>query len=163
MKENLSKWLIYNLLTAFSFYWLANLLLWFPWSISTNLGITLMLTAAPFLWGLAVYYCLIRYPQENFWKAAVYCSSLFLIVAVIADYIFFGLIRGALEELYHPTTFYGYAFLICLPFLEILFFRKLLKRKKRKIRKKSFFLILIPGIVSLVLLVMIIRFGIRIS
>lgn len=58
MEEN-SKWLLYNLTVAFSLYWSGNLLLWFPWSINANLGIGLMLTIIPLLWGIGIYYCLI--------------------------------------------------------------------------------------------------------
>jgi hypothetical protein len=47
------------------------------------------------------------------------------------DYIFFGLIRKAMDELYHPTTLYGYGFLAAFPFiLAILFKRKILGRKR---------------------------------
>lgn len=106
MKEN-SKWIIYNLIIAFSFYWTANLLLWFPWSISTYLGITLMLTIAPFLWGFGVYNCLIRYKGEKLFKGAIINSIILVFMAILLDYIFFGIIRGAMKELYHPTTFYG--------------------------------------------------------
>ena len=156
-KEN-TRWFLYNLIVGFSFYWAANLLLWFPWSIDPYLGITLMLTVAPFLWGLGVYNCLVRYQGKNIMNGAIVNSLTLIIIAVILDYIFFGLIRGATKELYHPTTFYGYGFLISLPFIEIFIIRKLIIRNNRKIQTKDFIKTAILGIISLLILIAIIKF-----
>jgi len=155
-------WILYNLLVGFSFYWAANLLLWYPWSIDQYLGITLMLTVAPFLWGLGVYNCLIRYPGKNLINGAIINSLTLLIIAAILDYIFFGLIRGAIKELYHPTTFYGYGFLISLPFIEIFIIRKLIIRKSRRVNANDFIKTGIFGAISLLLLIAIIKFDIKI-
>ena len=156
MKENL-KWLILNLTVSFSFYWIDNLILWLPWSINPNLGITLMLTLAPLLWGVGIYYCLIRYPGDKLIKGAIINSLILLMNAVIEDYIFFGLIRNAMHDLYKPTTFYGYAFLMTIPFIEIILFRNLIIKQKRQIKANDFFLIGIPGLVCLVILILIIK------
>ena len=161
MKEN-TKWLLYNLTVAFSIYWTGNLILWFPWSINTNLGIGLMLTIMPLIWGIGVYHCLIRYNGQKVITGVIINSIIMLINAVIADYIFFGLIRGALDDLYQPTTFYGYSFLLALPFIEILFFRKLIIKNKRQIKVKDFFLLGTLGTVCLLIIILIIRLDIKI-
>ena len=162
MKENL-KWLLLNLTVSFSFYWLGNLVLWFPWSINPNLGMTLMLTIAPLLWGVGIYFCLIRYPGDKLIKGAIINSFILLINAVIEDFIFFGLIRKAMQDLYHPTTFYGYAFLMTIPFIEIIIFKNLIIKQKRQIKAKDFYLIGILGLVCLVILLLIIKLDININ
>lgn len=106
MKIN-NQWKLFTFLTAFSIYWTVNLILWFPWSVSIILGMTLMLTVAPFIWAYGVYQCLIKFKGDNPYKGATFTSDIYILVAVIADYIFFGIIRNAMKELYHPTTFYG--------------------------------------------------------
>jgi len=161
MNDNL-KWLLLNLTVSFSFYWIGNLILWFPWSINPNLGITLMLTVAPLLWGIGIYYCLIRYPGDKLIKGAIINSLILLINAVIEDYIFFGLIRKATHDLYQPTTFYGYAFLMTIPFIEIIIFKNLIIRQKRQIKANDFSLFGILGAVCLVILIVIIRLDIKI-
>ena len=138
MKEN-TKWLLYNLTVAFSLYWAGNLLLWFPWSINANLGIGLMFTIMPLLWGIGIYYCLIRYKGEKVLTGVIINSIIMLVSAVVSDYIFFGLIRGAMDDLYQPATFYGYGFLDNMPFLELLFFRKLIIKKRCPITTKILF------------------------
>ena len=161
MNDNL-KWLLLNLTVSFSFYWIGNLILWFPWSINPNLGITLMLTVAPLLWGIGIYYCLIRYPGDKLIKGAIINSLILLINAVIEDYIFFGLIRKATHDLYQPTTFYGYAFLMTIPFIEIIIFRNQIIKQKRQIKANDFSLFGILGAVCLVILIVIIRLDIKI-
>jgi len=161
MKENL-KWVLLNLTISFSFYWIGNLVLWFPWSINPNLGITLMLTLAPLLWGLGIYNCLIRYPGERLIKGAIINSFILLIHAVIEDYLFFGLIRKTMHDLYQPTTFYGYAFLMTIPFIEVLIFRKLLIKKKREIKIADFILFGTLGAICLLSLIVIIKFDVKI-
>ena len=161
MNDNL-KWLLLNLTVSFSFYWIGNLILWFPWSINPNLGITLMLTVAPLLWGVGIYYCLIRYTGEKLIKGAIINSLILLINAVIEDYIFFGLIRKAMHDLYQPTTFYGYAFLMTIPFIEIVIFRNLIVKKKRKIEVTDFILFGTLGAICLLSLIVIIKLDVKI-
>ena len=153
MKSN-STWIIYNFLVAFSFYWAANLLLWIPWSIDPKLGMAMMLTIAPFLWGLGVYLCLARFPGEKMLKGAAYNASILVVVAVVMDYIFFGLIRDAMQELYHPTTFYGYGFLVALPFIELLIFTKHFARHEKETQKKDFRVMGLLGLMALLLVIL---------
>ena len=125
------KWILYITILGFAVYWASNLLLWFPWSYSTTLGMTLMLTMAPVLWAYVILLGLRSYPKMELLKGALIVAIIFLLLAVVMDYIFFGLIRNAMDELYHPTTLYGYGFLAAFPFiLAILFKRKILGRKK---------------------------------
>lgn len=161
MKEN-TKWLLYNLTVVFSIYWAGNLILWFPWSINANLGIGLMLTVMPLLWGIGIYHCLIRYNGQKILTGVIYNSIIVLIFAVVADYLFFGLIRGAMDDLYQPTTFYGYGFLIVMPFLELLFFKKRIIRKRCPITAHDFISVGAIGLISLLILIAIIKFDIKI-
>ena len=161
MKEN-TKWLLYNLTVAFTLYWAGNLFLWFPWSINANLGIGLMFTIMPLLWGIGIYYCLIRYKGEKVLTGVIINSIIMLVSAVVSDYIFFGLIRGAMDDLYQPTTFYGYGFLITMPFLELLFFKKIIIRKRCSVTANDFISIGTIGFISLFILIAIIKFDIKI-
>ena len=137
MKEN-TKWLLYNLTVAFTLYWAGNLFLWFPWSINANIGIGLMFTIMPLFWGIGIYHCLIRYKGEKVLTGVIINSIIILVSAVVSDYIFFGLIRGAMDDLYQPATFYGYGFLIIMPFLELLFFKKIIIKKRRPLTANDF-------------------------
>ncbi len=156
------RWIFFNIIIAFSFYWFSNLILWFPWTINEYFGMTLMLTLGVFVWFYAVYVCLIRYQGNNKIKAAIINALIFLVLAVVMDIVFFGLIRNAFNDLYHPTTFYAYAFLIVLPFTEIFLFKKLLNKNKRKTSKKDLIYFGIFGALSLLLLTMIIKLNISI-
>ncbi len=60
----------------------------------------------PLLWGIGIYHCLIRYKGQNILTGVIINAIIILIIAIVADYIFFGLIRGAMDDLYQPTTFY---------------------------------------------------------
>lgn len=114
-----------------STYWASNLILWFPWSYNATLGITLMLTLGVALWAFSTFLALITYPKAQLIKGALIIALVFLLISVFMDYIFFGLIRNAMEELYHPTTFYGYGFLLVWPvILALIFKRKILEHKK---------------------------------
>jgi len=85
-----------------------------------------------------------------------------LVIAVVSDYIFFGLIRGAMDDLYQPATFYGYVFLTIMPFLELLFFKKLIIKKRCPLTAKSFISFGAIGLLSLLILIAIIKFDIKI-
>lgn len=123
------KWVLYVFLLGFAAYWASNLILWFPWSYSATLGITLMLTVTPLLWAYTTYWSLATYPGENAVQCVSVIASVFLLVAIIFDYVFFAIIRGALEDLYHPTTFYGYGFLVFWPIILSVIFQKRLSKK----------------------------------
>ena len=161
MKEN-TKWLLYNLTVAFSIYWAGNLILWFPWSMNANLGIGLMLPIMPLLWGTGIYHCLIRYNGQKLLTGVIINSITLLNIAIVADYLFFGLIRGAMDDLYQPTTFYGYGFLIAMPFLELLFFKKIIIRKRCSVTANDFISAGTMGFISLLILIAIIKFDIKI-
>jgi hypothetical protein len=161
MKEK-TKWHLYNLTVAFALYWAGNLLLWFPWSINANLGIGLMLTIMPLFWGIGIYHCLIRYNGEKILNGVIINSIIIVVSAVVSDYIFFGLIRGAMNDLYQPSTFYGYAFLIMMPFLELLFFKKSIIKKRCQLKANSFISYGAIGLLSLLILIAIIKFDIKI-
>jgi len=161
MKEN-TKWILYNLTVAFCLYWTGNLLLWFPWSLNANLGIGLMLAIMPLFWGVGIYYCLIGYTGKKILSGVIINSIIMLVTAVVSDYIFFGLIREAMDDLYQPSTFYGYGFLMIMPFLELLLFKKLIIRKRCPVKARSFISFGAIGLFSLLVLTAIIKSGIKI-
>ncbi len=158
----MKKWVLYCLIVAFAVYWASNLILWFPWSINPKLGMTLMLTVGTALWTIATYNCLIRYPGKSRFVGASISGFVLLLSAVIMDYVFFGLIRNAIKELYHPTTFYGYAFVACLPFIMILTFRKIIEQNSRELEKKDLLKIGFAGLICFALITLIIIFKIEI-
>lgn len=157
----MKKWILYNFIVGFAVYWASNLLLWFPWSINTWFGITLMLTVSPILWVFSTFLCLRTFPKEKLINGAILNSIIFLLLAVIMDYIFFGLIRNAMEQLYHPTTFYGYGFLVGLPFIGILGFRKKIEQNKRNIHNPDFIKAGTIGLICFGLLTLIIIYKIK--
>lgn len=75
--NTLHHWLIQTSVVAFTTYWLANLLLWYPWSYDYELGMTLMFMAITPLWIIAVYHCLKGYPGKNSFKGALSISAFF--------------------------------------------------------------------------------------
>ena len=156
------KWIIYTIVLGFATYWASNLLLWFPWSYSTTLGITLMLTVAPILWAFATYLALKTYPKSELIKGASIIAVVFLLLAVIMDYIFFGLIRNAMDELYHPTTFYGYGFLIAWPLILALILKKKISKRKIITTNSNIIKAGISGLILFGILTLIIILGIEI-
>jgi len=155
-------WIIYTVVLGFAAYWASNLLLWFPWSYSTTLGVTLMLTAAPFLWTYTIYLALKTYSKTQLMKGAFIVAFIFLVLAVVMDYIFFGIIRNAMEELYQPTTFYGYGFLIALPFIVVLILKKKILAQKTKATNTDIIIAGVSGLICLSALTLIIVLGIEI-
>lgn len=147
----MKKWILYNLTVGFALYWTGNIILWYPWSVNANLGIAMMLTIMPLFWGLGIYQCLIRYSGKNIVVAGIFTALTMLVSSIILDYIFFGLIRGAWNDLYKPTTFYGYGFLVLLPFIDLLLFKKNILRKRRNILVKDFIFLGIVGCTSLII------------
>ena len=158
----MNKWILYTLSLGFAAYWASNLLLWFPWSSSPTLGITLMLTLAPVLWAYMTFLSLKTYPKAQLIKGALIIALIFLLLAVIMDYIFFGLIRNAMEELYHPTTFYGYGFLIIWPLILALIFKKKIIRLNKTTSNLDIIKAGISGLLCFGALTLIIILGIEI-
>ncbi len=158
----MKKWLLYVFTLGLAVYWASNLILWFPWSYNTTLGITLMLTINPFLWAYATFLALKTYPKSNLINGALIISLIFLLLASIMDYIFFGLIRNAMEQLYHPTTFYGYGFLISLPFVLVLILNNRISRLKKTTKNSDIVKAVISGLACFGILILIIVLDIKI-
>lgn len=122
----------------------------------------LMLTIGTAIWALATHQCLVTFPERSLIKAALYNGCILLSIAVVMDYIFFVLIRDAMNDLYHPTTFYGYGFVASLPFLFILFRKEKIQKAKKAISKSDWVFALTTGIVCFGVLTFIIIFDIHI-
>ncbi|MEQ8714490.1 MAG: hypothetical protein RIC80_15835 [Cyclobacteriaceae bacterium] len=155
-------WVLYNFVVGFAVYWLSNLVLWFPWSLNPTLGMILMLTVGTALWAIATYQCLVTYPGSSLLKAAAFNSTVLLSIAVVMDYIFFVLIRDAKAELYHPTTIYGYAFVVTLPFLMILLLKGKLAASNTQLHNENWYQALGVGLISFISLTLIILLGIEV-
>lgn len=156
------RWILYTATLGFAVYWASNLLLWFPWSHSAVLGMTLMLTVAPILWGYVALLCLRTYPGQHPARGATSVALVLLFLSVTMDYVFFGLIRNAMQQLYHPTTFYAYGFLICLPFIVGWMFRDKIQRDQREATRTGFLVAAITGLLCCGMLTLIIVLGIEI-
>ena len=159
----MNKWILYNFTVGFTVYWASNLLLWFPWSVSAELGMILMLTVSPLIWAISCFYCLKTFPKEYLMNAAFINSIIFLFLAVVQDFLFFGLYRNALEELYHPTTLYGYGFLIALPFIIVTALKKMIEHKRKIVEKDDFIVAGGVGLFCFAMVSLIILFDINIS
>lgn len=126
----------YTVLMTLLLYWLSNLILWVPWSISPLWGMTLMLTLNPLIWGVGEYACLMRFPGQHEWKNTLAVSLIMVGLSVISDYLFFDVALHS-NDVWHPTTFYGYAFVGTLPFVIRLMFRRRLRAHPKGAEKKE--------------------------
>ncbi|MFX1575517.1 MAG: hypothetical protein ACFFB0_22500 [Promethearchaeota archaeon] len=145
MRKN---WLLLTILVGFFAYWFSNAVLWIPWIINELFGIIMMLILAPTIWGFTSYYCLKKYSNRTFWTGSLYLALIFLILAIIFDWIFFGLYRNVPEQLYKPTTFAAYGLIFLIPFLITLIYRKRLDSiTNTKINKVDLLVIGISGII----------------
>ncbi len=162
MQTSRNRWTTYTFIAAFATYWFGNLLLWYPWSYSALLGMTLMFVAITPIWIYSIYDCLKRYHGERLIRGAVYTALIFSFVAIVSDYVFFGIIRDAMTELYHLTTLYGYAFLIALPFVEIYLFKKRLQQKIA-LKNNDFVKFGLLGVASFLAIIFIIEFNLTLS
>lgn len=158
----MKKWIIYNFIVAFAVYWLSNLLLWFPWSFNPTFGMILMLTLGTTLWAVASYFCLIYFPEKKIIKGALINAFILLFSAIIMDFVFFGIIRNAMEELYHITTLYGYVFLLILPIIIAILFRKKITENDKELTRPLFIKAATLGIFCLAQLILIIILDINI-
>jgi hypothetical protein len=158
----MKRWVLYVLLLGFATYWASNLLLWFPWTYSATLGITLMLTATPLLWAYSSVLALKTYPKDGLLRGGLIIALVFLLLAAVMDYIFFGQIRNAMEELYHPTTFYGYGFLLFWPLVLVSIFRNQISKWKKNTASMDLIKAGFCGMICFGILTVIIFFGIEI-
>jgi len=141
-------WLFLTILVGISAYWFSNAILWIPWILNESFGIIMMLILAPTIWGFTSYYCLKKSSNKSIWIGCLYVASIFLLLAIIFDWIFFGLYRNVPEQLYEPTTFAAYGLIFLIPFLTTLIFRnKLESNKNTEIKKVDFIIIIICGII----------------
>jgi len=145
MRKN---WLFLTILVGDSAYWFSNAVLWIPWILNEIFGIIMMLILAPTIWGCTSYYCLKKYSNESFWIGSLYVALIFLLLAIIFDWIFFGLYRNVPEQLYEPTTFAAYGLIFLIPFLITLIFKKRLASNMNiEIKNLDFLVIIICGII----------------
>jgi hypothetical protein len=158
----MTKWTLYTLTLGFAVYWVSNLILWFPWSYSAALGMTLMLTVSPLLWGYAVFLSLKAFPGRLLMKGALQVALIFVTMAVVMDYVFFGLIRNAMEQLYHPATFYGYGFVAVFPFIVVFLFGNKIEQMKKPVGARDFIRAGLSGLICFGALVLIILLDIAI-
>lgn len=83
-----------------------------------------MLTVNPLFWAAGIYICLASENRtENLMKKALVVASLAVGISLISDYLFFAVYMGS-KDVWHITTFYGYAWLAVLTFGEVLLLKK---------------------------------------
>lgn len=147
-KKNLL-WLAVTSLMVFCLYWLSNVVLWVPWSHSPQLGIILMLTVNPVFWGVGIYVCLAcESGVGNLMKKALLLALIAVGISLLSDYLFFAVYMKS-KDVWHITTFYGYAWLAVLALGEAFLFSKKMMAKQYPVTKRLF---LVLGIFLLVLL-----------
>ena len=123
-KQKSQLWWTVTILMIMCMYWLSNVVLWVPWSHNPQLGILLMLTVNPLFWAAGIYICLASENRtENLMKKALVVASLAVGISLISDYLFFAVYMGS-KDVWHITTFYGYAWLAVLTFGEVLLLKK---------------------------------------
>lgn len=130
-------WWASKVLTVMCLYWLSNVVLWLPWRYSPQLGIAMMLTVNPLFWGVGIYRCLAcEGGTKNLMQKAFLVSLIAVGISLISDFLFFAVGMGS-KDVWHATTFYGYAWLVILAFGEALLFRKRLMAKRYVATKKT--------------------------
>lgn len=123
-KQKSQLWWTVTILMIMCMYWLSNVVLWVPWSHNPQLGILLMLTVNPLFWAAGIYICLASENRTgNLMKKALVVASLAVGISLISDYLFFAVYMGS-KDVWHITTFYGYAWLAVLTFGEVLLLKK---------------------------------------
>ena len=147
-KKNLL-WLAVTSLMVFCLYWLSNVVLWVPWSHSPQLGIILMLTVNPVFWGVGIYVCLAcESGVGNLMKKALLLALIAVGISLLSDYLFFAVYMKS-KDVWHITTFYGYAWLAVLALGEAFLFSKKMMAKQYPVTKRVFWVL---GVFLLVLL-----------
>ena len=148
-KQKSQLWWTVTILMIMCMYWLSNVVLWVPWSHNPQLGILLMLTVNPLFWAAGIYICLASENRTgNLMKKALVVASLAVGISLIFDYLFFAVYMKS-KDVWHITTFYGYAWLAVLAFGEALLLKKKLMAKLYPVTKRLFFVL---GVFLLVLL-----------
>lgn len=141
-------WWPFTILMIACLYWLSNVVLWIPWSRSPELGMILMLTVNPVFWGVGIYSCLAcTGGVDNWLKKALIVSLIAVGISLLSDYLFFAVLMKS-KDVWHITTFYGYAWLVILSFAEALLFRKRLERRQFA-ATSNLLLMLISGLLVL--------------
>lgn len=129
-------WWTATVLMVVCLYWLSNVVLWLPWSYSPQLGIVMMLTVNPLFWGAGIYACLAcRNGEGSLMKKALIVSLVSVAISLVSDYLFFAVCMKS-KDVWHITTFYGYAWLVVLAFGEVFLFRKRLASKQYAVTGK---------------------------
>lgn len=149
-------WGIVALSTSFALYWLSNVLLWYPWSVSEALGVALMLSVSPLMWAAGIVFVLTRWGRSSLWAGAAATAAVMVGVSVCADLVFFGVVRGAIEELLRPTTYAGYGWVAVLPFLIVILGGRRLDGRRRAPTARAAVLPFTVGAAALLLLSLII-------
>lgn len=144
------KRILWYLLIGISIYWLANVLVVFPWLISKTLGVIAMFLST-ILWGYISFYCLKHAPKKNWNKDTIYIALSFLITAVIQDYFLYAVYRGVPDELYEQTTFLAYGLVFLLPFfVRYVILMKYKFRNVLVVTNTKLFITVIVGITSFI-------------
>ena len=135
-KKNLL-WLAVTSLMVFCLYWLSNVVLW------------VMLTVNPVFWGVGIYVCLAcESGVGNLMKKALLLALIAVGISLLSDYLFFAVYMKS-KDVWHITTFYGYAWLAVLALGEAFLFSKKMMAKLYPVTKRLF---LVLGVFLLVLL-----------
>lgn len=135
-RQNSQLWWMASTLMIMCLYWLSNVVLWVPWSQNAQLGIVLMLTVNPVFWAAGIYVCLVHESRtENLMKKALGLALLGIGISLLSDYLFFAVFLGS-KDVWHITTFYGYAWLAVLTFGEVLLLRKKLVARQYAVTRK---------------------------
>jgi len=95
-------------------------------------------------------------------KGAWIIAIIFLLLGMGMDYVFFVLIRNVKEDLYQPTTFYGYAFLVAWPIILAYLFGGKIKSRKKTATKRGVIRAIVSGLICLTALTLIIILGLEI-
>lgn len=152
MMQNRKKnqlWLAVASLMVFCLYWLSNVVLWVPWSHSPQLGIILMLTVNPVFWGVGIYICLAcESGVGNLMRKALLLALIAVGISLLSDYLFFAVYMKS-KDVWHITTFYGYAWLAVLAFGEAFVLKKRMMAKQYPITRRLF---IVLGLLLLLLL-----------
>ncbi len=138
-------------------YWVGNVIVIYPWIINRTLGIIAMMIST-LLWAYMAFYCLRHIPKPEWTKYTLLMASLFLVTAVVQDYLLYVVVRGIADELYVPSTFIAYSMTFILPFIVRLIMRNYQQETVLVISYKKLGIMLLIGVVSFLITIWSIRY-----
>lgn len=148
---------LWFIVVGIALYWVGNVVAVFPWLISRTLGIIAMMVST-LLWAYMAFYCLRHIPKREWNGYTLLMACIFLVTAVVQDYLLYAVYRGIADELYVPSTFLAYSMTFILPFIVRLIMRNYRQEKILMISFQKIGIALLVGVISFLITIWSVRY-----